>query len=230
MQSPPPRHLHRQRQLKKPWPVLLISGIALAVVVASSCGIGWVNLVIHPTPTMPAIIVQGGDQSPDTSSPVDNAIFAPTLGGTTDDFQLQYGLPTDSSGLAYGGVVGGKQILIQLTVDVPSDSVDDESHVIIVVVQIPSDTRGVATWSAATADKIAQAFLPADAQFQRTTTRNGIHTRIYHSDGMAATFIPNPITPNTGAISYECHAWPPSTSANSYGQCRITLGTGADGN
>ncbi|HEU4782261.1 MAG TPA: hypothetical protein VFS83_02875 [Ktedonobacterales bacterium] len=163
MQSPPPPHRRQPRRLKQHWPVLLISGIALAVLIASSCGIEWVNLVINPTPTMPAIIVQGGDQSPDTSSPVDNAIFAPTLGGTPDDFQQQYGPPTDSSGLIYAGTVGGKHVLIYLTMDMPNDSVDNESHVIIVVAQVPSDTRGVVAWSAATADTIAQAFLPADA-------------------------------------------------------------------
>lgn len=228
--QPPPPHPYRQRRLKKPWPVLLISGIALAIVVAGSCGIGWANLVINPTPTMPAIIIQGGDQPLDTPLPVDNAIFAPTLGGTTDDFQQQYGLPVDSSGLEYAGTVGGQHALIYLTVDTPDDSIDNESHVIIVVVRVPSDTHGTPTWSAAAADEIAQAFLPADAQFQRATTRNGIHTRIYHSDDMSATFLPNPTTPDTGAVSYECHAWPPSASASGYGQCRIALGTGVDAN
>ncbi|HEU4782262.1 MAG TPA: hypothetical protein VFS83_02880 [Ktedonobacterales bacterium] len=51
---------------------------------------------------------------------------------------------------------------------------------------------------------------------------------------MAATFLPNPITTDTGAISVECHAWPSSASASAsasgYGQCRIAIGTGADAN
>ena len=52
--------------------------------------------------------------------------------------------------------------------------------------------------------------------------------RIYHSDEIAATFVPGAYTDVAGALSYSCHAWPPTPmtagSNSGYGQCHIAMG------
>jgi hypothetical protein len=75
-------------------------------------------------------------------------------------------------------------------------------------------------------------FLPADARLQRTVMMNGaggdVAYRIYHSDEIAATFVPGAYTDVAGALSYSCHAWPPTPmtagSNSGYGQCHIAMG------
>lgn len=215
-----------QRQ-KKPVPALRIIGIVLAVIIASGCGIGWLNLLLNPAPN-PRFIIQFGDQPTDPAAPVIHAIYAPTVGGTIADFQQQYGSATDGSGQIYVATVAGKRVRIMLTLGVPNEKIDNESHVIIVDVQAINGALGGETWSAATADQIAKTFLPTDAQFQFTATTNGGHKHIYYSEAMAATFMPDQFTndvgnasPSVGIVSYTCHALPTSR----YDQCRIIIGS-----
>ena len=126
-------------------------------------------------------------------------------------------------------------MLIVVAMDDPRQSRDGRSHVVALDVQVPGDALGAETWSAATADAIAQVFLPADAQFQRSLVNHSaggdVAFRIYHSDEMAATFMPGAYSDVAvaGALNYSCNAWPPTpmaASSNSgYGQCHIGIGS-----
>lgn len=168
---------------------------------------------------------------------VDNAIFAPTVGGTIADFQRQYGKASDSHGLSYVATIAGQQVQITLAVDDPSQSLDGYAHVTDVEVQAADFLRGSEPWSASTANAIAKAFLPADAQFRRAVTKipvgNGnavISDYVYYSNGMTTTFTPSAFTNGlgdkrvpVGTVHYFCQALPPATSG--YDWCIITIGT-----
>lgn len=175
--------------------------------------------------------------TPSKRARVDNAIFAPTVGGTIADFQRQYGKASDSHGLSYVATIAGQQVQITLAVDDPSQSLDGYAHVTDVEVQAADFLRGSEPWSASTADAIAKAFLPADAQFQRAITKipvgNGnavISDYVYSSSAMTTTFTPGAFTSGfgdkrvlVGTVHYFCQALPPATSG--YDWCLITIGT-----
>ena len=93
------------------------------------------------------------------------APITPTLGGTLTDFQQRFSATTDSSGLMYAATIAGQRALILLTFDEPSQSQDGQQHVAIIAVQVPGDALGAETWSQATADHIAQTFLPPTRSF-----------------------------------------------------------------
>jgi hypothetical protein len=172
-----------------------------------------------------------------TRARADSAIFAPTVGGTIDDFHRQYGKASDSQGLSYVATIAGQQVQITLAVDDPSQSLDGYAHVTDVEVQAADFLRGSEPWSATTATAIAKAFLPADARFQRAVTKipvgNGnavISDYIYYSSRMAMTFTPSAFTKGfgdkrvpAGTVHYFCQALPPATSG--YDWCLITIGT-----
>lgn len=202
-------------------PLIAILSAALAGVLAAIlCGVtvlpALIPIVIPATSTEIA------------ATPTMTSINMATLGGTLEAFQQRYG-PAVESGLMYTATITGQRTLIILTLVTPRQSRDGQRRVVSIAAQVPGEALGVETWDAATADAIARAFLPVDARFQDTLTATDdsgvthlIH--LYTSEGLAATFAP-PATAATGAFNYTCHAWPPSVSG--YGQCLISLGTGA---
>jgi hypothetical protein len=205
-------------------PVPVFVGAVLIVALIIVCGLGAVGVIpsLHglkyPTTTLTPLRPTVSVTTP-----------AATLGGTLGDFVQQYGSSIDESGLMYAATLAGQRVLIVVALDHPLQSRDGRSRVVALDVQVPGDALGAETWSAATADTIAQGFLPLDAQFQRAVTTYGITYRIYHSDQMAATFMPGAYTDVSGALSYSCHAWPPTPMAAGsglgYGQCHIAIGS-----
>jgi hypothetical protein len=205
-------------------PVPVFVGAVLIVALIIVCGLGAVGVIpsLHglkyPTTTLTPLRPTVSVTTP-----------AATLGGTLGDFVQQYGSSIDESGLMYAATLAGQRVLIVVALDHPLQSRDGRSRVVALDVQVPGDALGAETWSAATADTIAQGFLPLDAQFQRAVTTHGITYRIYHSDQMAATFMPGAYTDVSGALSYSCHAWPPTPmaagSGSGYGQCHIAIGS-----
>ena len=87
----------------------------------------------------------------------------------------------------------GQRVRIVVALDDPRQSRDGQAHVIAIDVQPPSDALGIELWDAATADAIAQMFLPPDAQFQHTVMMYGLAHHIYHSDEMAANDSSRPV-------------------------------------
>jgi len=219
-QAPPP---HQQYTV----PVPVFVGAVLVLVLVFICGLGAIGVIPsirglrppNPTATIPP--------PPQAKA---------TLGGTVNDFVQRYGTPLDTSGLMYATTIAGQRTLIILTLDTPRQSQDGKWRVIAIDVQMPSDALGVESWDATTADTIAHTFLPADAQFQRTVTTDGVTNSFYHSDLLAATILPGQYTNMPGSLNYACHPWPPavtpaaSGSANGdshsgvYGQCHIGIG------
>lgn len=215
MESPPPLEVNTHRRSLAPAPVLI--GAALIVVLALICGVGVVgkiSTVFTPKPTAIA------KQLLATATPATIA----TLGGTLGDFVQRYGNSIDEGGLMYAATLAGQRVRISMELDDPRQSRDGQAHVIAIDVQPSSNALGIETWDAATADAIAQMFLPPDAQFQRTIMMYGLTRHIYHSDEMAATILPGQYTNVPGSLSYYCHPWLPSATAIGYGQCHIAIG------
>lgn len=218
MQPPQAPPLHQQYTV--PAPVFI--GAVLLVGLAFICGLGAIGAVpsLH------------GLKSPTvTPTPPQPLVHAATLGGTLGDFAQRYGKPLDASSLMYAATVAGQRVLIVVALlDDSRQSRDGKPRVIGVVVQVPNDASGVETWDAATSDTIARTFFPADARFQRTISINGELHHFYHSDALAATFLPGQYTSVPGSLNYTCHPWPPTLSpptASGYGQCVIIFGTDA---
>jgi hypothetical protein len=217
--SPPPQQDNQREKSAVPVPVFV--GVVLIVALIIVCGLGALGVI-------PSLHGLKNPTAPSTAIPTQSAAHAATLGGTLGDFVQRYGSSIDESGLMYAATLAGQRVLIVVALDDPLQSRDGRSRVVALDVQVPGDALGAETWSAATADTIAQGFLPLDAQFQRAVTTHGITYRIYHSDEMAATFIPGAYTNVSGALSYSCHAWPPTPmaagSGSGYGQCHIAIG------
>ncbi len=228
MQSPQPHPQPDRQPEKTSVSIAVILGAALVVVLALMCGVGAFGVIPTLFTTAPA-------HTPTHSSAVATQPraqqHAAVLGGVLGDFVQRYGNSIDDSGQMYAATSAGQRVLIIVTLDDPRQSRDGLQHVIVIAVQTPGDALGVETWNAATADVIAQAFLPTDAQFQRTIITHGVATHIYHSETMAATIVPGQFVPEneSGALSYYCHAWPPSPPpsghASGYGQCLMTIGS-----
>jgi hypothetical protein len=194
--SPPPQKDNHQdnQQEKSAVPVSVFVGVVLVVALIIVCGLGALGVI-------PSLHGLKNPTAPSTAIPTQPAAHAATLGGTLGDFVQRYGSSIDESGLMYAATLTGQRVLIVVALDDPRQSRDGRSHVVALDVQVPGDALGTETWSAATADAIAQAFLPLDAQFQRAVTSNGVAYHIYHSDEMAATFIAGAYTDVAGALS-----------------------------
>lgn len=218
MESPPPPEVNTHRRSFAP--VLILIGAALMVALALICGLGAVgaipSLLGLKSPTATA-----GATPPQATATLTTIA---TLGGTLGDFVQRYGNSIDDSGLMYAATLAGQRVRISVELDDPRQSRDGQAHVIAIDVQPPSDALGIETWDAATADAIAQMFLPPDAQFQRTVMMYGLTRHIYHSDEMAAAILPGQYTNVPGSLSYYCHPWPPWATAIGYGQCHIAIG------
>jgi hypothetical protein len=227
--QPPGPQPHRQKR-----PVLLTASIVVVALLVLGGGYFALLRLLHTAST--------GISAQPTATPLqrargDNAIFAPTVGGTIDDFQRQYGKSSDSHGLRYVATIAGQQVQITLAVDDPSQSLDGYAHVTDVEVQSVDFLRGSEPWSATTATAIAKTFLPADARFQRAVTNipvgNGnavMSDYVYYSSGMTTTFTPGAFTNGAGdkrvpvgTVHYFCQALPPVTSG--YDWCVVTIGT-----
>ena len=224
--STPPQQDNQREKSAVPVPVFV--GVVLVVALIVVCGLGAVGVI-------PSLRGLKNPTAPSTAIPTQSAAHAATLGGTLGDFVQRYGSSIDESGLMYAATLAGQRVLIVVALDDPRQSRDGQAHVVAIDVQVPGDALGMETWSAATADAIAQVFLPDDAQFQRTVVNHGVGGdvayRIYHSDEMAATFMPGAYSDVAvaGALNYSCNAWPPTpmaASSNSgYGQCHIGIGS-----
>lgn len=226
--SPPPKQ-DNQRE-KSAVPVSVFVGVVLVVALIIVCGLGAVGMI-------PSL--RGLKNPTATAIPTQSAAHAAKLGGTVRDFVERYGNSIDESGLMYAATLTGQRVLIVVALDDPRQSRDGRSHGVALDVQVPGDALGAETWSADTAGAIAQVYLPADAQFQRTVVLNGVGGdvayHIYHSDEMTATFMPGAYTNVAGALSYSCHAWPPTQMAamsamaagsnSGYAQCHIGVGS-----
>src|SRR5690348_12075593 len=126
-----------------------------------------------------------------------DVIFAPTLGGTIDDFQQRFGPDTDGNGTAYEATIAGQKVEVTLTLDDTTQSLDGQTHVVDVQVQaVPGEQ-----WSSAVASTIAKAFLPSDARYQKTTTTSGVRDYVYYSKGMKATFTADQFTNGFGNVT-----------------------------
>jgi hypothetical protein len=163
--SPPPKQAKQQE--KSAVPVSVFVGVVLVVALLIVCGLGAVGVI-------PSLHGLKNPTAPATATPTRSAAHAATLGGTLGDFVQRYGSSIDESGLMYAATLAGQRVLIVVAVDDPRQSRDGRLHVVAIDVQVPGDALGAETWSAATADAIAQAFLPADAQFQRTIVTHGV--------------------------------------------------------
>lgn len=163
----------------------------LVVALIIVCGLGAVGVI-------PSLHGLKNPTATATPIPTQSAAHAATLGGTLGDFVHRYGSSIDESGLMYAATLAGQRVLIVVALDDPRQSRDGRSHVVALDVQVPGDALGAETWSAATSDAIAQVFLPADAQFQRAVVLNSmggdVEYHVYHSDEMAATFMPGAYT------------------------------------
>lgn len=222
--SPPPQQDNQREKSAVPVPVFV--GVVLVGALIIVCGLGAVGMI-------PSL--RGLKNPTATAIPTQSAAHAATLGGTLGDFVQRYGSSIDESGLMYAATLTGQRVLIVVALDDPHQSRDGRSRVVALDVQVPGDALGAETWSATTADAIAQVYLPADAQFQRTVVIHGasgdVEYRIYRSDEMAATFMPGAYTDVAvaGTLSYSCHAWPPTAVAAGsnprYGQCHIAIGS-----
>ena len=219
---PPPQSFLSPHQ-KHPVPAPVMVGAALLVALAIICGLSAVDALpsLHdlerPTITQP------------TATPTDSPVSA-TLGGTLGAFAQRYGTSIGASAEVYAATLAGQRVVIIVTLDDASQSRDEQEHVIAIDVRAQSDAFGVERWDAATAVMIASAFLPADAQFQHTIIMYGETRYVYHSDALAATFLPGQYTHVPGSLNYFCRPWPPTPSSTGYGQCNIMLGTGAESN
>jgi hypothetical protein len=216
--TPPPKQSppSPQQAVKYALPLSAVIGVGLVIILAIVCALG----VLGPMPSL------HGLKSP-TATCATRAIPTPsaTLGGTLGDFVQRYGNSVDESGLMYAATLAGQRVLIVVTLDEARQSRDGREHVIVVDVQVPGDALGTESWSVAMADTIAQMFLPVDAQFQRIASSFGETYHLYHSDMLAATFLPGQYTNMPGSLNYSCHVWPPMPSSSGYGQCHIAIGS-----
>lgn len=157
------------------------------------------------------------------------SIQAPTLGGTIKDFLARYQVVAGTQNLVYDATIAGQRVEIALGPDLPTQSLDGVAHIAVVTVDAPANALAVERWSASLADQIAQTFLPADAQFQRTVKAQGALDHIYTSAGLAATFTPDQFVTDAntpvpvGAFDYLCNPLPRSNTG--YEQCTVAIGT-----
>lgn len=243
---PPRRPPDPERSLKRVQDTIIVSsaiiiGLFVFCYAAGSLLDLWRTLNAGPDPYTTTITNAANAAPIATSTPiappsttvpwnVSGAIYAPTLGGTSDDFLHTYAVVPGSRGLMYTATVAGQRVLIVLTLADPSQTLDGQPHVAIVNVRVPDDTLGAETWSESTADAIAQTFLPTDVTDARTVSTNGLRDHRYHSDAAEATFLADQFTndPGTqtvppGAVSYTCQPYPHLSAG--YGQCVITIGS-----
>ena len=157
------------------------------------------------------------------------SIHAPTLGGTINDFQARYQVVAGTQNLVYDATIAGQKVEIALGPNLPQQSLDGVAHIAVVTLSVPADALRSEQWSAALADQVAQPFLPADAQLQRTITLNGAPDHIYTSASIAATFTPDQFVSDAnapvplGTFDDLCNPLPLSNTGIE--QCTIAIGS-----
>lgn len=163
------------------------------------------------------------------SSATAHAIHAATLGGTISDFQARYQVVAGTQNLVYDATIAGQRVEIALGPDLPQQSLDGVAHIAVVTLSVPADALRSEQWSAALADQVAQPFLPADAQLQRTVSVNGASDHIYTSASIAATFTPDQFVTDAnapvplGTFDDLCNPLPLSNTGIE--QCTIAIGS-----
>lgn len=216
---PPPQSLPPPNQ-KYPVPAQVMVGAALLVALAIICGPGAVGAL----PSLHGLERPTTTNSQPTAMPTNSNVSA-TLGGTLGAIAQRYGTSIGASAMVYAATLVGQRVVIVVTLDDASQSRDGQEHVIAIDVRAPSDAFGVEKWNAATAVMIASVFLPIDAHFQRSVILYGETYFDYHSDAIAATFLPSQYNSVPGSLNYNCRPWPPSASASGYGLCSIDIGS-----
>jgi hypothetical protein len=160
------------------------------------------------------------------------AIFAPVLGGTVNDFTLQFGTPEDpannESGVWQQITVAGQSVTLLVSTAPPQDTQDGDPH----VMSLTLETAPNVTWSSSTQQQIMAAFLPSDAKFVNQVSTASGNERVYISTQLAATFKASLFTNQSnsqtvapGTFDEQCYLGGDSVqvggAANS---CSITLG------
>lgn len=156
------------------------------------------------------------------------SVHAPTLGGTINDFLGRYQVVSGTGNLVYDGAIAGQKVEITLGPDLPAQSRDGVAHIAVVTISVPANALRVEQWSAALADQIASAFLPADARFQRTVTVHGATDHIYTSASIAATFTPDQFVTDANTPvpvgTFDVLCLPLPLSNTGLEQCTIAIG------
>jgi hypothetical protein len=237
--QPPQQPQQSPRQMSRALQYLIVAGAVLLTV--GSCG-GVVALAVNasnsstsqannafPTDT-PYLAPTYPPSTPAPTTPAPTVapslvIFAPTLGGTINDFDQRYGPYTDGIAKAYEWTIAGQKVEITLSLDDTTQSLDGQMHVVDVQVRAAAGEQ----WSSTVASTIAKTFLPADAKYQKTTTTSGVRDYVYLSKGMKATFTADQftngfgnVTVAAGTANYSCQRVAPATSG--YELCDISIG------
>ena len=215
-------------------PVPAFVGAVLVLVLACFCGLGTIGAIpsLRGLTSSPATVTVTASF---TASPVWHPFpYGGTLGSPLGDFVQRYGTAIDDSGLRYATTLADRRVLIVVQVDNPHQSGDGQMRVIAIDVQVPEDALGDESWDAATANAIAQTFVPANAHYERSFTAQGVMASFYFSDVLAGTFVYSQFPNDSGILNYSCHPWPPavtpaaSGTGDSHGgvyrQCHIGMG------
>jgi hypothetical protein len=159
-------------------------------------------------------------------------IFAPVLGGTVNDFTLQFGAPTDpandEAGVWQHVTVAGQSVTLLVSTALPQDSQDGDPH----IMNLTLETTPSATWSSSTQQQIMAAFLPSDAKFVNQVSASSGNESVYVSAQLAATFKASLFTNQTdsktvapGTFDEQCYLGGDSVKAGGPANtCSITVG------
>jgi hypothetical protein len=159
-------------------------------------------------------------------------IFAPVLGGTVNDFTLQFGAPEDPASTEAGVwqhiTVAGQSITLLVSTAPPQNSQDGDPH----VMSLTLETAPNASWSSSTQQQIMSAFLPSDAKFVNQISTASGNERVYTSAQLAATFKASLFTDQTtsktvapGTFDEQCYLGGNSVQAGgAANSCSITVG------
>jgi hypothetical protein len=234
-----------QTELPQPWyrnrtTLEIVVTIGCAVLVLVLIGVLWFSGAYgHRSST-------AGSQRASTSAPTvttdstgastsrsgTKPIFAPVLGGTVNDFTLQFGAPEDPTNNEAGVwrqiTVAGQSVSLMVTTAPPQDSQDGDPH----VVNLTVETAPNATWSSSTQQQIMAAFLPSDAKFENQVSTASGNERVYISAQLAATFKASLFTNQTnsqtvapGTFDEQCYLGGDSVQAGGAANtCSLTLG------
>jgi hypothetical protein len=159
-------------------------------------------------------------------------IFTPVLGGTINDFTLQFGTPEDptnnEAGVWQQITVAGQSVTLMVSTAPPEDSQDGDPHVMSLTLETAPNT----TWSSSTQQQIMAAFLPSDAKFENQISTAPGNERVYISAQLAATFKPslftnqaNSQTVTPGTFDEQCYLGGNSVQAGGAANtCSLTVG------
>jgi hypothetical protein len=159
-------------------------------------------------------------------------IFSPVLGGTVNDFTLQFGASEDptnnEAGVWQQITVAGQSVSLMVSTAPPQYSQDGDPH----VVNLTVETAPNATWSSSTQQQIMAVFLPSDAKFENQVSTASGNERVYISAQLAATFKAslftnqaNSQTVAPGTFDEQCYLGGDSVQAGGAANtCSLTVG------